>query len=136
MTEELKETSAAKFLNGLSRNASVDALDVLIRKLEESSETIHELRDQEMRLRSSDTSTERQNLRREADKLDALRAHIGTIHAVLGDQGLAALQKERDHLEALEGAANLLAGSFESEPLAGGGRLALEGSLGVSQALL
>ena len=33
MTEELKETSAAKFLNGLSRNASVDALDVLIRKL-------------------------------------------------------------------------------------------------------
>ncbi len=121
VTEELKETSAAKFLNGLSRNASVDALDVLIRKLEESSETIHELRDQEMRLRSSDTSTERQNLRREADKLDALRAHIGTIHAVLGDQGLAALQKERDHLEALEGAANLLAGSFESEPLAGVG---------------
>jgi hypothetical protein len=43
------------------------------------------------------------------------------LHAVLGKEGLAALQEHRDTLKALEEAAAILARSFESEPLAGVG---------------
>ena len=76
VAEKVEDTKAGKFLSRLSGSSSVDALDILIIKLDESSETIDELKDQEMRLRNSDTSKERQNLTREADKLDTLRRHI------------------------------------------------------------
>ena len=120
VADEAKETEVGKFLSRLSGSTSVDALDVLIMNFDASSETIDNLQDQEVRLRSSDTSKERQKLTREADKLDALRSHIEKVHAVLGNGSLAALQERRDHLQALEVAANL-SRSFESEPLHGVG---------------
>ena len=119
VAHEVRETEVGKFLSGLSGGASVDALDTLIRKLNESSETIAELKDQEVRLRNADTSRQRKNLTRDADKLDELGEHIKNIHTVLGDHALAALQEERDQLRTLEEAANLLAQSFKSEPLPG-----------------
>ena len=119
VAEEVQETEAGKFLSRLSGSSSINALDTLIRKLDESRETMDELKDQEMRLRNADTSKELQNLTREADKFDALCRHIENIHMVLGNDALAALQGERDQLWALEEAAKLLAQSFESEPLPG-----------------
>ena len=121
VAEEVKDTKAGRFLSQLSGSASVDALDILIIKLDESSETIDELKDQEIRLRNSDTSKERQNLTREADKLDALRRHIENIHTALANDTLTALQERRNQLRALEEAAKLLARSFESGPLPGVG---------------
>ena len=118
---ELRDTKAGKFLNGLSENTSVEVLDILIGKLDEASESVDELRDQEIRLRKSDTSVERQNLAREADKLDALSTHIGIVHAALANGSLKTLEEQRDQILVFEEAANLLARTFASEPLPGVG---------------
>ena len=58
VADEAKETEVGKFLSRLSGSTSVDALDVLIMNFDVSSETIDDLKDQEVRLRSSDTSKE------------------------------------------------------------------------------
>ena len=121
VADEVQESDAGKFLSRLSGSASVDAMDVLIKGFDDSCGIIDDLKDQEARLRSSDTSKERQRLTRQAEKCDALHKHIEKIEAVLGDDGLTALQERRDQLKALEEAANLLARSFESEPLPGVG---------------
>ena len=120
VAEEVKETEVGKYLSRLSGTTSVDALDALIMKFDASSNTVDDLKDQEARLRSSDTSRERQILTREADKLEALHSHIGKLNAVLGDDSLATLQAQRDQLQTLEEAAHLYR-SFESEPLRGVG---------------
>ena len=120
VAEEVKETEVGKFLSRLSGSSSVDALDALIGKLDASRETIEDLKDQEARLRSSDTSRERQILAREADKLEALNSHIKSVNGVLDDDSLTALQARRDQLQALEEAAQLYR-SFESDPLRGVG---------------
>lgn len=116
--EDVRDSDAGRFLTGLSGSASVEALDALIKRFNDSSETIADLKDQEARLRSADTSKERQNLTRQSEKLEALRKHLGQIHAVLGSEGLATRKRHRAALEALEEAAAILARSFESEPLA------------------
>ncbi len=121
VAEELRETEAGRFVKGICGETSVDALDLLLRQLDESSETIDALRDQEMSLRNSGGGTERRSLGRQAEKLDALHEHVRAIHTVLGDQALRALQEQRDGLQALEEAASLLAGSLESEALPGVG---------------
>lgn len=121
VAEELKDTAAGRYLDQLSGDTSVDALDVLIKGLDSSSETIDELKSEETRLRSTDTSKERQRLTRQAEKLDALHKHIDKIHSSLGNDGLTALQDLREKLDGLDKAASLLARSFESEPLHGVG---------------
>ena len=117
---EVKITTAGKFLEQLSGSTPVDSLEELISRFDGSPETIDELKTEEVLLRNADTSKERQSLKRQAEKLDALHKHIEKLHAVLGDDGLAALLKSRDQLKALE-AANLLARSFEADPLPGVG---------------
>ena len=121
VAEELKNTDAGKYLTQLSGSTSVDALDALIKTFEASNETIDDLKNEEARLRSADTSKERQRLTRQAEKLDALGKHVEKIHSMLGNEGLSALQERRDQLKALQKAADLLARSFESEPLPGVG---------------
>ena len=119
--DEVKITKAGKFLEQLSGSTLVDSLDELISRFDGSPETIAELKAEEALLRNADTSKERQSLTRQAEKLDALHKHIEKLHAVLGDDGLAALRESRDQLKALQEAANLLARSFEAEPLPGVG---------------
>ena len=121
VAEELKNTDAGKFLNQLSGNTSVAMLDALIARFDASSETIDDLKNEEARLRSADTTKERQHLARLAEKLDALHTHIEKIHSVFGNDGLTALQERRDQLTTLQKAADLLARSFDSEPLPGVG---------------
>ncbi len=116
--ELIKDTEAGQYLKGLSGKSSVETLDHLIRKFDESSETIKDLKEQEARLQSADTGKERQNLTRQAEKLEALRQHIEKLQQTLDDKALATIQESRDQFKGLELAAALLAQSFQSEPLA------------------
>src|SRR5258708_29311080 len=52
---DLKETEAGKYLAQLSGNSSLERRHTLIAKLDRSTETIHELNDQQTRPRSADT---------------------------------------------------------------------------------
>jgi energy-coupling factor transporter ATP-binding protein EcfA2 len=119
--EDVQETEVGQYLAHLSGNSSLEALDALIENLDLSPEAIDELKNQEARLRIADTAKERQKLTREAAKLESLRIHLEGLQEAVGDDAAAALQKERDQLKALEQAANLVARSFESEPLRGVG---------------
>jgi energy-coupling factor transporter ATP-binding protein EcfA2 len=121
---DLKESTVGEYLLHLSGGSSVDFLDILIGKLDASPETIDELKDQEARLRIADTSKEKQKLARQAVKLDSMRVHLEGLQGAIGRDAVASLERERDQLSALQQAANLLATSFESEPLRGVGTLA------------
>lgn len=119
--DEARNSEAGKYLAELTGSSSVNTLDVLIERLGRSSETIDEIKDQEARLRSADTSKERQVLARQGEKLDAIGKHLETVHATLADRALTELQQQRDRLKALGEAAEFLARTFESEPLRGVG---------------
>lgn len=121
VADQLKNTDVGRYLSQLSGSASVEALDALIMTFDSASETIEELKNEEAQLRSSDTSKERQRLMRQAEKLDALVKHVEQLHSMLGDEGLSTLQERCDQLANLQKAADLLAHSFESDPLSGVG---------------
>ncbi|MDA2931239.1 hypothetical protein MYX84_15055 [Acidobacteria bacterium AH-259-O06] len=121
LNEDVKQTDIGKFLEQLSGSSSLDALDSLLQKITASTETTDDLKSQEARLQSADTTKERQKLTRQAAKLDSLRTHLGSLHGALGDDAVADLQQKRGRLKALAEAADLLAKSFESEPLPGVG---------------
>jgi FtsZ-binding cell division protein ZapB len=121
VSEDVRDTDAGKFLTRLSGSSSVNTLDKLIKKLDEATETIDDLKAQEARLRNADTSKERQNLTRQSEKLDALRKHLERLNSVFGNDGLATLQGQRDTCKVLDEAASVLARSFDSEPLPGVG---------------
>ena len=119
--EDAKETDVGEYLAQLSGSSSLLALDSFIKKLDAPAETIADLQSEEARLRSADTTNERQRLTRQAAKLDSLKAHLENLQDALGDDAVTVLQEERDRLRAFEEAADLLAKSFESEPLRGVG---------------
>jgi energy-coupling factor transporter ATP-binding protein EcfA2 len=121
VSEDLKETDLGKYLLQLSGASSLEQLNVFIKQLEESAETIEELKEQEALLRSSDTSKQKQKFSRQIDKFESLRDHLVALQNTLGDEALASLQSERDKLKALEEVANLVAKAFGSEPLTGVG---------------
>lgn len=122
VTNEVKNTDAGRYLDQLSGVSSIDDLDELIRRFDESTETIEGLEKEEARFRGGDKRMERQNLIRQGEKLDALHKHLEQVHSALGDDSLTSLQERREELKALEDAASLLAVSLESEqPLSGVG---------------
>jgi energy-coupling factor transporter ATP-binding protein EcfA2 len=81
--DEVMETGAGKLLARLSGSTSIGAVDALIAKLDQATETVQDLKDQGARLRAADTTKERQSLTREAEKLDAIRTHVESVHAAL-----------------------------------------------------
>ncbi len=119
--DEVKSTSTGSFLEQLSGSTPFDRLDELITQFDGSLKTIDELRVEEAFLRNTDPQKEQLSLTRKAEKLEALHNHIEMLHSVLGDDGLAGLQKSRDQLHTFQEAARNLARSFESEPLPGVG---------------
>ena len=119
--DEVKDTEAGQLIARLSGSTSVDAVDALIAKLDQAAETVDDLKEQEARLRAADTTKERQRLTREAQKLDAIRTHLETIHAALAGDALTALREQRGRVTTLQVAAEVLARAFESEPLPGVG---------------
>lgn len=119
--ETVASTDAGKFLAGLSSTTPIETLDRLIRRFDESPVTIEGLEAQDASLRAADSTKERSELTRQAEKLDAVRAQLERLRAALGDNALAELQQERDHVRELEGAATLAARAFATEPLSGVG---------------
>ena len=119
--EDVRETEIGKYLEQLSGSSSLDALDLILEKLRTSTETVDDLKNEEARLRTADTTTERQKLARNASKFDALRSYLEDLNRALGDDAMAGLQDERERVMALEEAAEFLAKSFRSEPLLGVG---------------
>jgi hypothetical protein len=119
--DQLRESDAGRFLSSLSAQSSVEKLDQLIERFDTGKETIEELKSQEARLRSADTTKTRQQLTRQCEKLLALRNHLGNLDAVLGSVALAEFLQHHAEVKTLEAAAALLARSFESEPLPGVG---------------
>jgi energy-coupling factor transporter ATP-binding protein EcfA2/antitoxin component HigA of HigAB toxin-antitoxin module len=121
VAEQVREGDAGRFLASLSGESSVEALDALIAKFDGAGETVEELKDQEARLRSADTSRARQQLTRQSEKIVALRNHIESLDAAVGNAAVTELRQRQGALKALEEADILLAQSFESEPLPGVG---------------
>jgi energy-coupling factor transporter ATP-binding protein EcfA2 len=117
--ELARESQAGRFLVSLSGRSSVEVLDGLISRFDAAKETTEDLKGQEARLRSADTTKIRRQLTRQSDKLVALRTHLESLEAALGTAGLARLRGYQDAVKTLEEAATLLAQSFESEPLPG-----------------
>lgn len=118
---EAQESDAGRFLVSLSGGSSIEALDALIARFDAAKETIEDLKGQEARLRSADTTKIRQQLTRQSEKLVALRAHLESLDAAMGSAGLARLREHHAAVATLQQAATLLARSFESEPLPGVG---------------
>ena len=121
VVDEIRDTAAGRFLGELSARTPPERLDELISKLDRSSEKIDELRNEEHSLRTMDTSKERRNLTRQAEKLDALSGHTQELHAVLGDHELDALVESCAVLSDVQEAADLFAQSLHRELIAGVG---------------
>lgn len=119
--EQAQESDAGRFLVSLNGSTSIEVLDALIARFDAARETIEDLKDQEARLRSADTTRIRQQLTRQSEKLVALRKHLESLDAAMSSAGLARLRGYQASFTTLEEAATLLARSFESEPLPGVG---------------
>ena len=119
--DEARNTKAGRFLDHLSGSSPVETLDDLIRQFDGSPETIDSLKSHQVRMRSADTSKDRQSLTRQAEKLDAVHKHIEGLNSFLEGDGLVVLRDGGAQLKALQEAADLLASSFKSEPLSGVG---------------
>lgn len=119
--EQARETEVGRFLADLSGSSKIEDLDALIATSAALNESIDELRLREAHLQSAGAAKERQLMVRRSEKLQALRAHLESLQAVLGAPALAELQKNRAAVSELDHAAALLAKSFQSEPLPGAG---------------
>ena len=119
--EQAQESDAGRLLVSLSGRSSVESFDTLIARFDAVKETIEDLKSQEARLRSADTTKIRQQLTRQSEKFVALRTHLESLDAAMGSAGLVRLQEHQAAVTTLEEAATLLARSFESEPLPGVG---------------
>jgi energy-coupling factor transporter ATP-binding protein EcfA2 len=119
--EQAQGTDAGQFLLSLSASSSVETLDALIANFDAATETVEDLKNKEVHLRSADTTKARQQLARQSEKLIALRSHIESLDAAMGSVALAEIQEHAAAVKSLGEAGALLARSFESEPLPGVG---------------
>ena len=118
---EVRETEGGRILASLSGSTQLTDVDALIAKSNGALETIRELKVQEARLLAADTSRERQQLVRQAEKAEALRQHVEALNTALSDEALATLTRHRQEMAALDAAAAVLASAFDSEPVPGVG---------------
>ena len=119
-----RNTEAGRFLTQLSGSTSVSDLDELISQFDAGPGAIEELKAREDLLAKADKSVERRRLTRQAERLDALRKHVGELHSLLGADAQAVLRTSRDQFRALYEAAEATGERFESEPLPGVGSTA------------
>src|ERR1700683_3495746 len=118
---DLATTSAGHFLHELSGQTSIDTLDAFVKTFRDSKDTIEDLQVQEARLRIADTSKERQALERQREKVELLTGHLERLSHSLNQSTLFAIEGRRSNVDTLDEAVQLLARSFESEPLPGVG---------------
>ena len=94
-TEEGSQTEVARFLAGLNASSPIEKLDGLLAKLAGSGMSISAVEAEESALRSSDTRQARRDLKRTAERLDALSDHIELVDSVLGPEASNELDKAR-----------------------------------------
>ena len=121
VTDEVRDTEAGGFLERLSANTSPEVLDELISRFDDSTELVDELKNEQHFLRTARTSSERRNLARQAEKLDALNGHVKRLHDVFGDDELDAIRESCIALSNVQEAADLFAQSLEEELIPGVG---------------
>ena len=120
-TEETSETEAARFLAGLNASSSIPKLDALLAQLEGPGMSMSAVEAEERPLRSSDTRGARRELKRTAERLDALANHIELVDSMLGAEAIDGLDSVRDELRQMEQAAEQHAASLREEALPGVG---------------
>ena len=120
-TVEARETEAARFLAALNASSSIEKLDALFAKLEGPGMSIGPVEAEESALRSSDTRQVRRELKRTAQRLDALSDHIELVDSVLGPEATNELDRAREELRQIEQAAEQHAESLRAEALPGVG---------------
>jgi energy-coupling factor transporter ATP-binding protein EcfA2 len=118
---EARETEAGRILASLAGSTQLTEVDALIAKSNGVQEAIEELKVQEARLLAADTGRERQQLIRQAEKIEALRQHVAVLDGAISDEALARLTRHREEMATLDTAAAVLASAFDSEPLPGVG---------------
>ena len=119
--DDMEHTEIGKFLTELNKDSSAKILDRLIASLDERTESLQDLKAQEVRLTTSDTDSEKQRLVRNAEKFDSLSDHFKNIQTVLGNDALVRIERQRCEVKSLRDAVSELAKSKESEPLNGVG---------------
>lgn len=120
-TDEGSQTDVARFLAGLNASSSIEKLDGLLAKLAGSGMSISAVEAEESALRSSDTRQARRDLKRTAERLDALSDHIELVDSVLGPEASDELDKVSEELRHIEQAAEQHAESLRAEALPGVG---------------
>jgi hypothetical protein len=124
VSAEIGSTEAGKLLSSLSGVTDVAALDAVITQNVGTSTTIEELKAQEARLRTADTTRERQHLLRQAEKLKNVREHVERLSASLAAEVFDSLTRQRSEVDALDAASATLSDRFASEPVTGVGSVA------------
>ena len=120
-TVEARETEAARFLAALNATSSIETLDALFAKLEGPGISIGAMEAEESALRSSDTRQAQRELKRTAQRLDALSDHIELVDSVLGPDAINELGRAREELRQIEQAAEQHVESLCAEALPGVG---------------
>jgi energy-coupling factor transporter ATP-binding protein EcfA2 len=119
--EEVASTEVGKLLSSLSGETDTAAVDAVFEGSAGSAVTVEELKAQEVRLRAADTTRERQQLLRQAQKLKDVREHVERLKTALAAEVFEALAGQRGEVDALEAASATLSEQFASEPVSGVG---------------
>ncbi len=116
------DSPGARFLTSLSGGTTTDEIDNACEVPADVEETIRALGQEEVRLRATDPSRERSRLTTVAARYEQVRRHLEGVGAVLTDDLLPQVIKERREATEFRAAADLAASQmFESEPIPGVG---------------
>lgn len=119
--DDMRGTAAGSFLLRLSPDSTLGEIDAVLAELDALPTSIQDLRQQERHLRATDTKRERIAITRQAQKLDAIRAHIEQLQTMFCDESLDSLKEAQTSVAALEEKANALGRSLQSEPISSTG---------------
>ena len=121
VTEETRETEIGRFLEGLRAGSSTRKLDALLGGLDEPGMSLGTVEAEEGALRSADTRQAERDLRRTAERLDAVSDHIELVASVLGVEAIEELDRARNVVSQMDLAAERHAESVRAEALPGVG---------------
>jgi len=116
---DISDTEIGVFITKISGSSPLTELDVLLRKIDEFTDTIEDLRAKETRLLATDRTKEKQKLTRLLEKISSVKKHIQNLNAVLCDSGIKNLEADRNKLQELERAADIITNSLKTEVLSG-----------------
>ncbi len=117
VADTIRETPAGRFLRTLSHRSREDAIPALLEGKDLSDAAVEALTAEEARLSNTDPRTERQRLLRRVSKFETIARHLERLGEFLTSAALHDVNQARVRLNELQEAADLLARSFQAEPL-------------------